>query len=267
MLLTLRPRTALLLMAMLCTAAASAGTYRVTCKGIHKLSSAVAADSCFEDAMLHDGNGRFFSSVSRAHADLGRGTLAASAGGGAIRDVGYGGRDATSVITERFRLSGAWTGTMPVEVTLTLSYAFDGEGESRLLAILASSSGATTQREHRAAVTMRHTGLGGAALMAYEAKGRFEQPAAGRVARRATIELRVIQEIDAADPLLDVRADILAYATPNLGPFDEALASLVRARGTIGFSAPCPFRIEAPRHAAWEAVTKSRSSGSTGIEC
>ena len=262
-----RVQTAFLLVAMFVASAASAGIYRVTCKGIHKLSSAVSAGSCFEDAMLHDGNGRFFSSVSRAHADPARGTLAASAGGGAIRDAGYGGREATSVIVERFRLSGSWTGTMPVEITLTLRFAFEGDGESRLVAILSSSPGATTRREHRAAIRIRHTGLGGAVLIAYEARGRFEQPAPGRVARRATIELKVVQDVDAADPVIDIRADLLAYATPNLGPFDEALSSLVRARGVIGFSAPCPFRIQAPRHAAWDAVTSSRIPGSANVEC
>ena len=43
--------------------------------------------------MLDDANGRFVPSHSEARADRGRGVLAAAAGGGAIRDVGYGGRD------------------------------------------------------------------------------------------------------------------------------------------------------------------------------
>ena len=266
--LILRARSALLLVAMLCAAAAPAGVYRVTCKGIHKLSSAATADSCLEDAMLHDGHGRFLSSVSGAHVDPVRGTLSASAGGGSIRDIGYGGREATSVIAERFRLRGAWTGVMPVEITLTLQYDFEGDGESRLRAMLRSSSGTATRREHRAAVRMRHTGLGGAVLVAGTAKGRFAQPDPGRIARRATIELKVVQGIDAADPVLDIRADLLAYALPNLGPFDESLTSLVRARGEIGFSAPCPFRIEAPQHAvAWGAGTASPDTLLASIEC
>ena len=266
--LTLRARSALLLVAMLCAAAAPAGVYRVTCKGIHKLSTAATADSCFEDAMLHDGHGRFLSSVSGAHADPVRGILSASAGGGSIRDIGYGGREATSVIAERFRLRGAWTGVMPVEITLTLHYDFEGDGESRLRAMLRSSSGTATRHEHRAAVKLRHTGLGGAVLVAGTAKGRFEQPDPGRIARRATIELKVVQGIDAADPVFDLRADLLAYALPNLGPFDESLASLVRARGAIEFSAPCPFRIETPRHAAaWGAGTASPDTHPASIEC
>ena len=259
---------ALLVVAMLCAAAAPAGVYRVTCKGIHKLSSAATADSCFEDAMLHDGHGRFLSSVSGAHVDPVRGTLSASAGGGSIRDIGYGGREATSVIAERFRLSGTWTGVMPVEITLTLQYDFEGDGESRLRAMLRSTSGAATRREHRAAIRMRHTGLGGAVLVAGTAKGRFEQPEAGRIARRATIEIKVVQGIDAAHPVFDMRADLLAYALPNLGSFDESLTSLVRARGELEISAPCPFRIEAPRHAvAWGAGTASPDPLLASIEC
>ena len=266
--LILRARTAFLLVAMFCAAAAPAGLYRVTCKGIHKLSSTAAADSCFEDAMLHDGHGRFLSSVSGAHADLERGTLSASAGGGSIRDIGYGGREATSVIVERFRLRGSWTGVMPVEITLTLRYDFEGDGESRLMATLRSSSGTVLQGEHRAAVKLRHTGLGGAVLVADMAKGRFEQPDAGRVERRDTVELKVIQGVDAADPVFDLRADLVAYAMPNLGPFDESLTSLVRAQGEIELSAPCPFRIEAPQHAiAWEAGTRERAPGMAGNQC
>ena len=265
--LTLRARIAFLLTSMFCMTAAPAGMYRVTCKGIHKLSSTASADSCFEDAMLHDGNGRFLSSLSGAHADLHRGTLSALAGGGAIRDIGYGGREATSVIVERLRLSGAWTGVMPVAITMTVHYDFEGDGESRLLVMLRSSSSGTHRAEHRAAVRMRHTGLGGAVLVPDTTTGRFEQPGAGRVGARGTFELKVVQAIDASDPDFDIRADLLAYASPNLGPFDESLTSLIRARAEIELSAPCPFRIEAPRHAAWEAVVTSRSSGSTSIEC
>ena len=238
--------------------AAAAGVHRVTCKGIHKLSSTTAESTCAESAMLDDAQGRFLPSHSEARADRGRGVLAAAAGGGAIRDVGYGGRHSTSVIIEQLRLSGGWRGRMPVEVTMRLRYRFEGDGESRLTALLRSSAGGVGlgEGEHQAAVHMRYTGLGGAVVIAGETRGRFEQPSDGRAASRTTIELRVVQMVDASAPEIEIRADLTVHALPNLGSFEESLASLVRAQGEIGLAAPCPFRIEAPPHAgAWGTMT------------
>ncbi len=260
--------TALLLATTLAAAAVHAGVYRVTCKGIHKLSSVTTGDSCAESAMLDGAHGRFLPSLSEAHADLGRGLLAATAGGGAIRDVGYGGRDSTSVIIEQLRLSGAWRGEMPVEITMRLRYRFGGEGESRLIALLRGSAPRAGRAGHQAAVLIRYTGLGGAVVIAGETRGHFEQPAEGRVADRAMVELRVIRRVAATDPEVEVRADLAVHALPNLGSFEESLSSLVHAQGEIVLAAPCPFRIEAPTHAsAWEtevAGAESVDAATTG---
>ncbi len=259
---------ALLLAAMLAATTAEAGLYRVTCKGIHKLSSDASGDSCVESGMLDDARGRFLPSISEAVADLGRGVLAATAGGGAIRGVGYGGREATSVIIERFRLDGSWTGAMPVEITMKLRYRFDGDGESRLGVLLRSSIPRELRAMHQAAMWMHYTGLGGAVVIEGRTGGRFEQPADGGIANDTTIEIKVIQRVEAAAPDLEIRADLTAYAMPNLGSFEESLTSLVRAHGEIGLTAPCPFRIEAPSHTiAWNARTASRESGASGFRC
>ena len=243
-------------------ATAAAGVHRVTCKGIHKLSSTTAESACAESAMLDDAHGRFLPSHSEASADRGHGLLAAAAGGGAIRDVGYGGRHSTSVIIEQLRLDGAWRGKMPIDVTMRLRYRFGGDGESRIMALLRSSAPGAGRGEHQAAVQMRYTGLGGAFVIAGDTKGRFEQPADGRAMRRAAIELRVVQMVDASTPDLRIRADIAVHALPNLGSFEESLTSLVHAQGDIRLSAPCPFRIEAPPHAsAW--TTSSAAANAT----
>ena len=256
----------LLLVAVFAAAAtgatAAAGVHRVTCKGIHKLSSTTAESACAESAMLDDAHGRFLPSHSEASADRGHGLLAAAAGGGAIRDVGYGGRHSTSVIIEQLRLDGAWRGKMPIDVTMRLRYRFGGDGESRIMALLRSSAPGVGRGEHQAAVQMRYTGLGGAFVIAGDTKGRFEQPADGRAMRRAEIELRVVQMVDASTPDLRIRADIAVHALPNLGSFEESLTSLVHAQGDIRLSAPCPFRIEAPPHAsAW--TTSSATADAT----
>ena len=258
----------LLLAGTLATVTAEAGLYRVTCKGIFKLSSTTTSDSCAESGMLDDTDGRFLPSFSEAHADLGRGVLSATAGGGAIRGIGYGGREATSVIIERFRLNGSWTGAMPVEVTMKLRYRFGGDGESRLGVLLRSSSARAVRGEHQAAMWMRYTGLGGAVVLAENTRGRFEQPADGSIASRTTVELKVVQQIDAATPNLEVRADLAAYAMPNLGLFEESLTSLVDARGEIELAAPCPFRIESPSPVnVWSARTDIRALRDPGFQC
>ena len=265
---TPRATAVLLLAGILAASAAEAGLYRVTCKGIHKLSSDASGDSCAESGMLDDAQGRFLPSISEAVADLRRGVLTATAGGGAIRGVGYGGREATSVIIERFRLGGSWTGTMPVEITMKLRYRFHGDGESRLGALLRTSVPMEFRTVHQAAMWMYYTGLGGAVVLAGRTRGRFEQPADGGIANDTAIELKVTQTIDAAAPDLEVRADLIAYAMPNLGSFEESLTSLVQARGEIELTAPCPFRIEAPSHMiGWNARTASDDPREPDFRC
>ena len=260
---------AAILFAAALAAAASAGVYRVTCKGIHKLSTTAVGDSCAEGALLDDaGHGRLLPSLSEAHADLEHGILAAAAGGGAIRGVGYGGRESSSVIIERLRLAGSWKGVMPVEIIMKLRYRFEGYGESRLNASLRSSTASAMQGDHQASVHVRYTGLGGAVMIAGVTKGHFRQPTDGIIANRAAIELKVIQWVDAASPEIEVRADLAAYALPNLGVFEESLMSLVHANGEIGFAAPCPLRIEAPlRTSAWSAKTAHWGSRGQGFQC
>lgn len=261
--------TAVLLLAgILAATTAQAGLYRVTCKGIHKLASDATGDSCAESGMLDDAEGRFLSSISEAVADLGSGVLAATAGGGAIRGVGYGGREATSVIIERFRLRGSWTGTMPVEITMKLRYRFEGDGESRLGALLRSSIPNKFRAVHQAAMWVHFTGLGGAVVLEGRTRGRFEQPADGAIANGATIELKVTQDIDAAAPDLEIRADLFAYAMPNLGSFEESLTSLVQAQGEIELTAPCPFRVEAPSHLiGWNSRVGSDTARGPDYRC
>ena len=151
---------------------------------------------------------------------------------------------------------------MPVEITMRLRYRFGGDGESRLGAMLRSSASDAVRGEHQAALWVHYTGLGGAVVLAGRTRGRFEQPAEGGIASGATVELKVIQRVDAAAPDLEIRADLIAYALPNLGLFEESLTSLIHARGEIELAAPCPFRIEAPPSSgAWNARTAVRGAG------
>ena len=151
---------------------------------------------------------------------------------------------------------------------MRLRYRFEGDGESRLGVLLRSSTAKAVRGEHQAAMWMRYTGLGGAVVLAGPTRGQFEQPADGSIASRTTIELKVIQIIDAAAPNLEIRADLAAYAMPNLGLFEESLTSLVQARGEIELTAPCPFRIEAPtRVVAWDAASTNHGAEEWGFRC
>ena len=162
------------------------------------------------------------------------------------------------MIIERFRLGGSWTGTMPVEITMKLRFRFEGDGESRLGTLLRSSIPNEFRAVHQAAMWVYYTGLGGAVVLEGRTRGRFEQPADGAIANGTTVELKVTQNIDAAEPDLEIRADLIAYAMPNLGSFEESLTSLVQAQGEIEVTAPCPFRIEAPSHMiGWNASIAS----------
>ncbi len=263
-----RASAALLLAGTLAAATAGTGVYRVTCKGILKMSSTTSGGSCVESGKLDDAHGRFLPSLSEAQADLGRGILTATAGGGAIRDVGYDGREATSVIIERFRLNGSWTGKMPIEITMKLRYGFEGDGESRLGAMLRSSTSRPVRGEHQAMMWIRYTGLGGAVVLAGDTRGQFAQPDDGGIASRANVELKVVQRIDATAPDLEIRADLVAYALPNLGLFEESLTSLVYARGEIELTAPCPFRIGAPpRPMGWSTRNTAEDNRDRRFQC
>ena len=258
-----RARASLLLALALAATTAGAGLYRVTCKGIHKLSTTTTVDSCAESGMLDDTEGRFLPSFSEAHADLGRGVLVATAGGGAIRDVGYDGREATSIIIEQFRLNGSWTGKMPVEITMRLRYRFEGDGESRLGVMLRSSTAKAIRGEHQAAMWMRYTGLGGAVVLAGRTRGQFEQPADGSIASRTTIELKVIQIIDAAAPDLEIRADLArlrdAQSRIVRGISDVAGASPRRDRAHR--TVPVSHRSTGPRRRLGRSEHEPRSRG------
>ena len=244
--------------------AETTGVYRVTCKGILEMSSTTSGGSCAESGKLDDAHGRFLPSLSEAHADLGRGILAATAGGGSIRDIGYDGREATSVIIERLRLNGSWRGKMPIEITMKLRYRFEGDGESRLGVMLRSSTSGSGRGEHLATVWIRYTGLGGAVVLAGNTRGQFTQPDDGGIASRASVELKVVQRIDATAPDVEIRADLMAYALPNLGLFEESLTSLVYAHGEIELAAPCPFRIGTPARPMGWSTRNTAGDGRDG---
>ena len=215
---------------------------RVTCRGQFQLSLTETALECSESDLLTGAQGGLLSAFSAARADLGTTELSAGAAGGAIRHVGYIGREASALLLRRFRITGDWQGAMPLTLTLELQYGFDGYGEGRMKAALRSSRGGGTRREHYAGLRMRHTALGGAVLTDDRSDGDHSLPQPGRYPSRSTLSLSVVQPVPREAPSVEVRADLYVLATPSLGRFDASTSALVAAQGKLVLAAPCPVR-------------------------
>ena len=219
--------------------AASEDLLRVTCRGQFQLSVTEPALECSESGMLTDPEGGLLSAFSAATAELGSARLGAGAAGGAIRHVGYNGREASALMLQSFRITGDWRGTMPLTVTLELQYGFGGYGEGRMKVALRSSLDGTIRREHYAGFRMRHTELGGALLADDNSRGDHSLPQPGRYPSRSSVTLGVVQQVPRERPDIVVRADLYVLATPSLGSFDTSTSALVTAQAALSLSAPC----------------------------
>ena len=221
-------------------AVAAEDLLRVTCRGQFQLSVTEPALECSESDMLTDAEGGLLSAFSAATAELGSARLGAGAAGGAIRGVGYNGREASALMLQSFRIDGDWQGAMPLTVTLKLQYGFGGYGEGRMKVALRSSLDGTIRREHHAGFRMRHTELGGALLADDNSRGDHSLPQPGRYPSRSSVSLGVVQRVPSERPDIVVRADLYVLATPSLGSFDTSTSALVTAQAALTLSAPCP---------------------------
>ena len=213
---------------------------RVTCRGQFQLSVTERALECSESDVLTDPDGGMLSAFSAAEADLAGARLGAGAAGGAIRDVGYIGREASALMLQGFRIEGDWQGAMPLTITLELRYGFGGYGEGRIRAALWSSLDGTVRRENRAGFRMRHTGFGGAQLSDDNSRGNHSLPQPGPYPSRSDLRLRVVQHVPRERPDVVVRADLYTLATPSLGSLDATTSALATAQVELVMSAPCP---------------------------
>ena len=213
---------------------------RVTCRGQFRLSVTEPALECSESDMLTDAQGGLLSAFSAASAELASARLGAGAAGGAIRHVGYNGREASALMLQTFRIAGDWQGNLPLTVTLDLQYGFGGFGEARMKTALRSSLEGAIRREHLAGLHMRHTALGGALLADDNSRGAYSLPPPGRHPSRSRLSLSVVQQVPRERPGIVVRADLNALATPSLGSLDTTTSALVTVQAEIALSAPCP---------------------------
>ena len=211
--------------------AAAEDLLRVTCRGLFQLSVTEPALECSESDVLTDPEGGLLSAFSAAEADLARARLGAGAAGGAIRDVGYIGREASALLLQEFRIEGDWQGVMPLTITLELRYGFGGYGEGRMRAALWSSLDGSVRRENYAGLRMRHTGFGGALLSDDNSRGNHSLPQPGPYPSRSDLRVRVVQHVARERPDIVVRADLYMLATPSLGSLDTTTSALATAPG------------------------------------
>ena len=223
--------------------AAAEDLLRVTCRGQFRLSVTEPAIECSESGVLSDPAGGMVSAFSAATANHVSTEIGAGAAGGAIREVGYFGREASALFLQRLWLSGEWQGAMPLTLTLDLEYGFGGHGEGRLHAALRSSEEGSGRGRNRAGLRMRHTEFGGAQLREDGSDGNYALPEPGVYPSRSLLTLSVVHPVRRERPWAAVRADLMVFATPSLGRFDASVSALVTARAALSLSAPCPVSV------------------------
>ncbi len=194
--------------------------------------------SCQESSVLSDENEHLMLGHTRAAASLPRGLLLTSAAGGQIRDVGSNGGEAGALLMDRLTITGDWDGFIAVTVRLCVEYEFAGFGESRIHATLRTSSAASATGDNQARVRLSHRGFAGTRLSDFESRGEFEIPEEGSRPSQSTLTLSVTEKVHHSSPAMSVRADIAAFALPNLEALEPVLSSFSRAVAWISVSLP-----------------------------
>jgi hypothetical protein len=234
---------------------------RANCRGIQKFSTTQDTVSCQESNVLADDADNLMLGHTRAQASLPRGMLSTSAAGGQIRDVGANGGEAGALLKDRLILLGEWDGSVSVGIRLCVAYRFAGFGESRVHATLRTSMANDATGKNQAGVRLRHRGFGGTVLTDFESRGRFTIPEEGPRSPRATIALRVTEEVHRDSPEINVRADIAAFALPNLEPLEPVLSSFGGVIAWIVVTIPPALELSSESGVFLSAPFDARAAG------
>ena len=213
---------------------------RVTCRGMFKLSVTETTGECAEDDMLTDPAGGLMSAFSAAIADLGAAELRAGAAGGAIRGVGYIGREASALILQTYYVEGDWRGDLPVVIRARVRYGFGGNGQASALVALRSSTIGDPRGSNRANIRVRHSEFGGAVIEAIDPAGNYALPGEGSYPSRSSIDLSVYEHLPESGTGIEVRVDLFVYATPGLTSFDTSVSAVANVEVVLELEAPCP---------------------------
>lgn len=232
------PAPAWLLLLCALSTLAEAAFVRANCRGIQEFSITDSGVSCQESSVLDDDDGHLILGHTRATASLPRGLLLSSAAGGQIRDLGSNGGEAGALLMDRLTISGDWVGSIPVTVRLCVDYKFAGFGESRVHATLRTSPANGVAGGSQARIRLFHRGFGGAVLADFNSRGEFEIPAEGARAPQSVLVLSVTENIHHSSPELNLRADIAAFALPNLEALEPVLSSFSQVVAWVVVSLP-----------------------------
>ncbi len=217
---------------------AEAAFVRANCRGVQEFSTSESEVSCRESSVLSDDAEHLLLGHTWAVANLGKGRLSTSAAGGQIRDVGSNGGEAGALLMDRLTIVGDWQDDVAVTVHLCVAYKFAGFGDSRIHATLRSSSGDGTTGRNQARVRVQHRGFGGTALADFDSRGTFTIPPQGPLPAHAVFELTVTERVHHSSPTLNLRADLAAYALPNLEVLEPVLSSFAEVVGWLAVSLP-----------------------------
>lgn len=238
---------------------------RANCRGIQEFSTTEGTVSCQESSTLADDADNLMLGHTRAEASLPRAMLSTSAAGGQIRDVGTNGGEAGALMKDRLSLRGEWDGSIAVGIRLCVAYRFAGFGESRIHATLRSSGANDATGENQARVRLRHRGFGGTTLTDFESRGRFTIPAVGPRLMRSTIVLGVTEEVRRESPEINVRADIAAFALPNLEPLEPVLSSFGEAIAWMVVTVPDGLVLSSESGGPWVIMDAPPNGGSNAL--
>ena len=236
------PAPAWVLVLFALSSLAEAAFVRANCRGIQEFSLSERQVSCQESSVLSDDDERLMLGHTRAAADLALARLSASAAGGQIRDIGSNGGEAGALLMDRLTIIGNWGGSVAVTVRLCVAYKFAGFGESRIHATLRTSSAGNAAGDNQARVRLSHRGFGGTVLADFESRGDFGIPEQGSHAPQSVFELSATEKVHHSRPTMNLRADIAAFALPNLEALEPVLSSFSEAVAWISVSLPARLR-------------------------
>lgn len=247
---------------LLCTLAPAldAAIVRANCRGVQELSMSDGDVGCEESSVLDDDNDHLMLGHTRASASLPRGLLLISAAGGQIRDVGSNGGEAGALLADRLTIGGEWDGFVLVTVGLCVDYKFAGFGESRIHATLRTSSGKSTGGANQARVRLSHRGFGETELADVGSLGAFDIPREGDHPLQSRLLLSVTEKIHHDFPEMNLRADIAAFALPNLEALEPVLSSFGGASARISVSLPEPLEFSSESGMFMDENAKQREN-------
>ena len=215
-----------------------------SCTGVIKYSTTRHEAHCVVENVLEDAEGTLIPGYSSAFANLRHGRLRAAAAGASVDSADYNGHEAAALFKDTLRISGQWSGRVPVTVSMWIRYQFDGIGDAQLRAQLSATETPQPTIRNRARIELRHRGDNRVQLTNANSQGNFAAPENGRYKPRSVLLLQVTQMVDARRPQIDIRAHLQSFALPNPRPLRPIVSSLIRAEGRLEATAPSMFHIE-----------------------